>query len=164
MKVSAINLALLAFATQPLLAGATALAESAKIPASGATTYVTYYAWRDLASIDMGEPGSQAIEEMVGVTRNTDGQKVFDHMTAHCILYFAMAGGKPNSSGSSTEVDGDGDKVFTTFNEQAHTLIGGTGKYKGISGTAHYTVTMAPDVGPGQGAATVEHKVKWQIK
>jgi len=45
-----------------------------------------------------------------------------------------------------------------------HTLIGGTGKYKGISGTAPYTVKRLPAPGEGLGAISVDHKVTWQFK
>ncbi len=39
------------------------------------------------------------------------------------------------------ETDKDGDNVFTTFDDNNHYLMGGTGKYKGITGTVPYTVT-----------------------
>ncbi|WP_157040324.1 hypothetical protein [Polaromonas naphthalenivorans] len=46
----------------------------------------------------------------------------------------------------------------------ADTLIGGTGKYKGISGTAPYTISPLPAPGQGLGAIALEHKVSWQFK
>lgn len=165
MKTSAIALAALAVGVPLALSSPAAWAAGDAIPASGSTTYTTYYLSHALASTDLGEGSSQAVVEFAGITRNVAGQKVFDNMLAHCVGLSTTTGGKPAGfSGSCTETDGDGDKVFTTFDGLAHTLVGGTGKYKGISGSAPYTVTPAPAPGPGQFAVAVEHKVTWQIK
>lgn len=143
-----------------------ASAQKLQMPQQGTATYVTYYTSRSLASLDMGEVGSEALLELVGVTRNTDGQKFFDNMTVRCILYHEAVGGGVKGNGACIETDSDGDKVFTTFDVGAlvHTLIGGTGKYKGISGTAPYTTKRLPAPGEGLGAFIVEHKATWQFK
>ena len=87
-------------------------------------------------------------------------------MSVRCLFYREAVGGKDKGSGACTETDSDGDKVFSTFDAgtRIHTLIGGTGKYKGISGTAPITVTPLPAPGPGLGAIVVEHRVTWQFK
>lgn len=139
-------------------------ADKPQIPQQGTATYVTYYTSRPLANLDMGESGSQALVEMLGATRNTSGSKVFDNMGVRCLLYSESVSGKPKGRGACTETDSDGDKVFTTFEAGIHTLIGGTGKYKGISGTAPYTISPLPAPGQGLGAIAVEHKVSWQFK
>ena len=143
-----------------------ASAEKLQMPQQGTATYVTYYTSRSLANLDMGEVGSEALLELVGITRNTDGQKFFDNMAVRCIFYREAVGGKVRGNGACIETDSDGDKVFTTFDAAAlvHTLIGGTGKYKGISGTAPYTVNRLPAPGEGLGAISVDHKVTWQFK
>ncbi len=150
----------------PLSLNQVASAEKLQMPQQGTATYVTYYTSRSLANLDMGEIGSEALLELVGVTRNTDGQQFFDNMTVRCLFYREAVSGKVKGSGACIETDGDGDKVFTTFDAGAlvHTLIGGTGKYKGISGTAPYTVHRLPAPGEGLGAVSVDHKVTWQFK
>jgi hypothetical protein len=43
-------------------------------------------------------------------------------------------------SGSCVETDLDGDNVLTKFDADAHYIVGGTGKYKGITGKAPYSL------------------------
>ena len=118
-------------------------ADKVQIPQQGTATYVTYYTSRSLASLDMGQLGAEAMMEMVEIA----------------VREIKLKGG-----GACTETDSDGDKVFSTFDTGAHTLIGGTGKYQGISGTAPFTVSPLPSPGQGLGAIAVEHKVTWQLK
>jgi hypothetical protein len=141
----------------------TAAQAADKLPQQGTASYVTYYVSRQLTNLDMGEVGAQALVELVGITRNTSGTKAFDNLSARCILFRDNAGGKLKVSGSCTETDADGDKMFVTFDAEVHTLVGGTGKYKGISGSAPYTVAPAPSPGPGLGAVVVDHKISWQF-
>jgi hypothetical protein len=84
-------------------------------------------------------------------------------MHAHCLMLSAIIGGKPSVSGVCTETDRDGDHVFTSFDGAAHKLIGGIGKYKGISGSALYSVT--PELSPQQGryGYVMKHDATWTI-
>ena len=45
-----------------------------------------------------------------------------------------------------------------------HYLMGGTGKYKGITGTVPYTVVGLHDAVGGRTAEIVNHKATWAIK
>jgi hypothetical protein len=143
-----------------------AAADKVAMPKQGTASYVTYYTSRSLANLDMGEIGNEQLVELVGITRNLDGQRVFDNMAARCIYYRADNGGKVAGSGACTETDGDGDRVYLTFDVGARvtTLVGGTGKYQGISGTAQFTPKFLPQPGQGLGAVILEHKVTWQYK
>jgi hypothetical protein len=42
--------------------------------------------------------------------------------------------------------------------------MGGTGKYKGITGTVRYTEVPLHDTVGGRQAVIINHKVTWQIK
>lgn len=142
-------------------------AERLQMPRQGTTTYGTYSTTRFLSNLDMGEVGSDAVAELDGTTRNTDGQKFFDNMSVRCVYYLKVRGGIRKSTGACIETDGDGDKVFTTFDSgtKTHTLIGGTGKYKGISGTAEYTTAKSvPAPEKGRGEIIEEWKATWQFK
>ena len=143
-----------------------ASAQQLQMPKQGTTTYVTYYTSRFLSRLNMGEIGSEWLAELVGITRNTDGQKFFDSMTVRCIYYFEAVMGSRRHNGACVETDSDGDKVYTTFEGETmtHTLIGGTGKYTGISGTAAYTSKELPLPGEGLTANITEHKVTWKLK
>lgn len=71
-----------------------ASAEQYQMPKEGRTNYVIYYTGRLLASMNMGDVGSQALVELVGVSRNTDGQKYFDNMAVRCLVYRETVAGK----------------------------------------------------------------------
>jgi hypothetical protein len=143
-----------------------ASAEQYQMPKEGRTNYVIYYTGRLLASMNMGDVGSQALVELVGVSRNTDGQKYFDNMAVRCLVYRETVAGKLRAYGSCTETDIDGDKVFATFDSAVmiHTIIGGTGKYKGISGSEPYTWKGLPEAGEGLTTSIADLKVTWQFK
>jgi len=114
----------------------------------------------------MGEMGSEWVAELAGITRNTDGQEFFDRMMVRCIYYFEAVMGSRKHSGACIQNDRDGDKIFTTFEGEtmSHTLIGGTGKYVGISGTAAYSSKELPTHGEGLTSIRTEHKVTWKLK
>ena len=141
-----------------------AIAQQPKIAPQGSATYVTYYTTQALGALEMGEAGAGALLQFTGVTRNPDGARVFDNMSVRCLAYREALGGKVQVSGSCVEIDTEGDKVFTTFAGGVHTIVGGSGKYKGISGTAPFTFSVLPSPGTGLGAMAVEHRVSWQIK
>jgi hypothetical protein len=62
------------------------------------------------------------------------------------------------------EANRDGDHVFTSFDGTAFRLIGGTGKYGGISGSASYAVTPEPSLEPGQYGYVMENDVTWTVQ
>lgn len=140
-----------------------ASAQKIEIPQQGSTTYATYYLNHVRSNIDMGDQGNDSIIEGFGITRNTSGQKFFDNMSVHCVFYYGEHGGKGEAKGACTETDADGDKVFSTFVVGTHTLIGGTGKYSGITGTASFTVNSLRPPAEGTHADVVDHQVTWKI-
>jgi hypothetical protein len=76
----------------------------------------------------------------VGITRNPDEESYFDNMVVHCLVTIRVVKGHQNLYGACKETDKDGDYTSTTFDSEAHYFIGGTGKYKGITGEAPFTV------------------------
>ncbi len=146
---------------------AAAWAEESKprLPQQGTTSYATYYTAHAMAAQELGKLGNGALVEVVGITRNTEGKPFFDNMSVRCLAYRQSMGGKPGGGGNCIETDSDGDQVYTTFDyvTATRTLVGGTGKYEGISGTAPFTRKNLPAPGPGSSAVIVDHKVTWQI-
>jgi hypothetical protein len=163
MKASTIILAA-AVSCLPHSLVASALAASAIVPPKGATTYVTAYIGRVIDIANLGNGDSETLVEMTGVTRNTMGQSPFDNMSARCLILSSVIGGKAGAAGACSETDSDGDIVFTSFEGDAHKLIGGTGKYKGISGSTIYTLTPEPSPEPGKVAYSVKQDVAWTTK
>jgi hypothetical protein len=153
--VTALSAAAL-FAAAPVLAG------TVFVPSSGQTTYVTHYGLV-INTEYLGDGASESLVEMTGVSRNAVGQSAFDEIPAHCLMLSATIAGKPSFSGARTETDRDGDHVFTSFDGGGYKLIGGTGKYKGISGSALYSVTQEPSIQPGRYGYVMKHDVTWTI-
>lgn len=152
-----------ALSAAALCAASPVLAETASFPPSGETSYVTHYTGKVIDTEYLGEGASESLVDMTGVSRNTAGQSAFDGMHAHCLMRSAIASGKPSVSGACTETDRDGDHVFTSFDRAAYKLIGGTGKYRGISGSALYSVTPEPSVEQGRYGYVMKHDVTWTI-
>ena len=135
-----------------------------EMPQKGTTNYATYYTFHKRAELKMEGTGYQAIEEIVGITLNTDGKPLFDQMSVKCVGYIQEVKEEWTWNGACIETDIDGDQVFTTCDKEVHYLVGGTGKYKGISGAAPFTPNTIKDIGPDTRAAIVDHEVTWEFK
>jgi hypothetical protein len=141
-----------------------AIAAGAAAPQDGETIYVTGYAGRVIDVSELGNGDSEMLVQVTGMTRNALGQPTFDNMSAHCLVLSNVVDGKPRTSGACRQTDSDGDTIFTSFDGDAQRLIGGTGKYKGISGSALYTLTPEPSPGPGKIAYSAKHDITWTFK
>jgi hypothetical protein len=148
-------------ATLPLITSVPAIA--ADYPKSGEAEYDTYYVFENLVTMDSGA-GIGGIDEFTGITRNVKGEELFNDMSVHCLVHWTLIGDKWDGSGSCVETDGDGDNVFTTFDANAHYFVGGTGKYKGITGEAPYTFVELHKTVGGRSPAIVNHKASWKIQ
>jgi hypothetical protein len=139
-------------------------AESAVLPPDGATTYVAEAVGR---VIDVSPDGKGAVEtlvEVAGTTQNTLGQSIFDKMKARCLISFTSDAVKSSVVGACRETDGDGDILFTSFDGQAGKLLGGTGKYAGLIGSAVFSLTPEPVSEAGKIAFSMRHEVTWALK
>ena len=134
-------------------------AVSAEFPKTGEAEYDTYYVDNPVAKIDSGV-GIGTIVEETGITRNVKGEGPFHDMSVRCLYHWSVVA----LNGSCVETDKDGDNVFVTFDDKNHYLMGGTGKYKGITGTAAYTIVQLHDAVGGRPALVIHHKIKWEIK
>jgi hypothetical protein len=90
--------------------------------------------------------------EFSGLSTNDKASGMFHNMVMHCWGLIDIVGGKGASTGRCVEADKDGDQIFSTFDNKAgvgaHTLVGGTGNYKGISGQQAFAglgIVKGPD-------------------
>jgi len=159
MKTKTSTLALAA-----LLTGLAAVpGESAVLPPDGATTYVAEAVGR---VIDVSQDGKGAVEtvvEVAGTTRNTLGQSIFDKMKANCLITFTSDETSSSPVGACRETDADGDTLFTSFDGRAGKLLGGTGKYAKLTGSAVFSLTPEPVAEAGKVAFSVKHEVAWGL-
>ena len=141
-----------------------ATAEVAKLPPSGTTHFTTYFAVHPAHELKMVDDSSISVVELVGITRNPDGEPYFDNLVVRCLASIRVVNGKQDLYGACRETDQDGDYTSTTFDSKAHYFIGGTGKYKGITGTAPFTVQALPAPDEGLGALVIPHEVSWKFQ
>jgi len=136
---------------------------SAEFPKTGEAEYDSYYVDNVLARID-SEAGTGGIVEETGITRNVKGEGPFHDMSVRCLYHSSLVGAARHSNGSCVHTDKDGDNVFATFDDNTTYLMGGTGKYKGITGTVRYTEVPLHDTVGGRQAVIINHKATWHIK
>jgi hypothetical protein len=149
------------------------------VPKSGTTPYTTHFVFVPKSVVDISGVGKAVALEGTGPTENTAGEKFLDKMTAKCAAISIEAAGKKWIDGGCALTDSDGDVIFSTFDTReldksqpkmdcgTHTIIGGTGKYKGISGTEPSACISKPaPAGSPEGAVAIDvpHITTWEIK
>ncbi len=170
-----VKAALLSAALMVLVPG---VAMGDPIEKKGTTPYVTHFIFRPLMSIDIPDLGTATPLEAVGTTENMKGEKMLDKMSARCAALSVASGDKKYIDGACVLADSDGDKIFSTFDTRdldksqpkmdcgTHIITGGTGKYKGITGSEPFAcITMPALAGPGDYfAMDIPHNTSWEIK
>jgi hypothetical protein len=148
------------------------------IQKKGTTPYVTHFIFRPLMSLDIDGLGKAATLEAVGTTENMKGEKMLDKMSARCVALNVDSGHKKYIDGACVLADDDGDMIFSTFDTRdldksqasmdcgTHVITGGTGKYKGITGSEPFSCQTLPALaGPGgYFAMDIPHNTAWEIK
>ncbi|WGD48852.1 hypothetical protein QA641_24750 [Bradyrhizobium sp. CB1650] len=161
-----------------LMSFALAAVAGEPIEKKGTTPYVTHFIFRPLMSIDTAELGKATTLEAVGTTQNMKGEKMLDKMSARCVALNVASGEKKYIDGACVLTDSDGDKIFSTFDTRdldksqpkmdcgTHIITGGTGKYKGISGSEPFACIAMPALaGPGDYfAMDIPHNTSWELK
>lgn len=166
-----VKAALVAVATMAFTPGP-ALAEK------GTTPYVTHFVFRPVMNLDIPGLGTATQLEAVGTTENMKGEKMLDKMSAHCTALSVASGDKKYIDGACVLSDKDGDMVFSTFDTRdldksqpdmncgTHIITGGTGKYKGITGSEPFACNGLPALAGGGGLTSMDipHNTSWEIK
>jgi hypothetical protein len=169
-------------ATLALLAGlaivvnhSPSLADMAK---QGVTPYMTHFVFRPVQSIEVAGLGTATLLEAVGTTQNLKGEAMLDKMSARCSALNVDSGPKKYIDGACVLADKDGDMIFSTFDTRdvdksqpemncgTHIITGGTGKYKGITGSEPFACNAMPALAGAGGytAMDIPHNTSWEIK
>jgi hypothetical protein len=100
---------------------------------------------------------------------------LFDGTSSRCLGYgtYSADGSAVKEIGRCTLVDADGDQIFEEYeveltgpndtNPSKATLLGGTGKYKGISGTLTAKAEVLPPLGKTDTMWTGDYKGEYTI-
>jgi hypothetical protein len=162
-----------------LLAFAPGLVLGAEVPKKGSTSYTTHFVFHPKSSIDIPGVGKATALEAVGPTENTKGDAMLDKMNAKCAAVSVESGSKKWIDGACALTDKDGDIVFSTFDTRdldksqpkmdcgTHIVTGGTGKYKGITGSEPFACISKPTpAGEPEGSFAIDipHNTTWEIK
>jgi hypothetical protein len=142
-------------------------AASEALPENGAAKLAAYEVCHPLAAVDMGPAGSESSTECNGVVRNLDSQKAPDNLAIRCLEDSSARPDEYKYSGACVQTDGDGDKIFMTYEGSKSgqiKWIGGTGKYKDVSGSGGLGVVAAPGNTSSLFAYTLTYDVTWTRK
>lgn len=170
IKIAIFSGVLMAFAPGVVLA--------APLEKKGSTSYTSHYVFHPVGTVELPGVGKVSALKMVGTTENTKGETAFDKMQAKCMAVKIETGGKTWIDGACAMTDSDGDVVFSSFDTRdldkaqpkmdcgTHMITGGTGKYKGITGTEPFAcVTVPTPAGEPAGsfAMDIPHNTVWEI-
>jgi hypothetical protein len=136
-------------------------------PASGAAKLAAYSVCRLAVMVDMGPVGSNSSAECTGIVKTRDGSKLLDNLAIRCMEEAQARPAAYAYAGTCVQTDGDGDKIFMTF-EGAEggdiALLGGTGKYQDLTGKGTWTVVDAPGNNAQLFAYTLTYDIDWTTK
>jgi hypothetical protein len=139
-------------------------ASAADFPKSGSDKGVIYFTAAVADELEGWEtPFQPGLYVMTGVTRTDPEGGPFDKIYSRCVGQRALLDGKYVSNGTCTGYGTDGDKLFLTFEVGKFTLVGGTGKFKGITGVG----TVKADriyQGKNDWAIIMAFEKNWEIK
>ena len=136
-------------------------------PNSGSAKLAAYAVCRSAVMIDMGPVGSNSSAECVGIVKTTDGSKLLDNLAIRCE---EDAKARPEGyafTGTCIQTDAEGDKIFMTYEGPESgtvAVIGGTGKYKDITGSGNWSVADAPGNNANLFLFTLTYDMTWTIK
>ena len=117
--------------------------------------------------VDMGPVGSNSSAECTGIVKTRDGSKLLDNLGIRCMEESQARPAGYAFSGTCIQTDGDGDKIFMTYEGPEGgviALLGGTGKYQDITGKGTWSVVDAPGNNAQLFAFTLTYDIDWTTK
>ncbi len=146
---------------------AVAAARADALPKTGSVKHSAYTVCRQSVAIDLGEVGSDSSAECTGIVRTADRAKPLDNLALRCLEGSTARKSGYKFTGSCVETDGDGDKLFLTYEgpeDGPLAVLGGTGKYKGIKGAGRWRVADAPGNTATLFAFTLDYEFDWRFE
>jgi hypothetical protein len=136
-------------------------------PVSGAAKLAAYSVCRSAVIVDMGPVGSNSSAECTGIVKTRDGSKLLDNLAIRCMEESKARPEGYAFNGVCIQTDGDGDKLFMTYEGPEGgviALLGGTGKYQNITGKGTWSVVDAPGNNAQLPAFTLTYDIDWTTK
>ena len=136
-------------------------------PNTGAAKLAAYAVCRSAVTVDMGPVGSNSSAECTGIVKTRDESKLLDNLAIRCMEESKARPEGYAFTGTCIQTDGDGDKIFMTYEGPESgdiALLGGTGKYQNITGKGTWSVADAPGNTAQLFAFTLTYDVTWTMK
>ncbi len=136
-------------------------------PQTGEAKLAAYTVCRSLGMVDMGTVGSQSSAECAGIVKSVDGPSPLDNLAIRCLEESRARVDGYKFFGTCAQIDADGDKIFMSYEGPESgpvALLGGTGKYVGITGDGQWSVADAPGNSATLFAFTLSYSAKWSFK
>jgi hypothetical protein len=136
-------------------------------PPNGEAKLAAYSVCRSAVIVDMGPVGSNSSAECTGIVKTRDGSKLLDNLAIRCMEESKARPEGYAFTGACIQTDGDGDKIFMTYEGPEGgdiTLLGGTGKYQNITGKGTWSVADAPGNTTQLFAFTLTYDISWTTK
>lgn len=142
-----------------------ASAATSALPSAGKAVYKTIYSGTVLSSMASIDDSTVELREIVGITQSDPATAEYAGLSARCLVYFEATSAAPLINGSCTLMDGEGDKIHQRFGSGKILILGGTGKYSGISGEGKITnVKYVKSQTDTSRQFEVTHEVEWLIE
>jgi hypothetical protein len=143
--------------------------QAADLPKSGTDSFTNSYVETVLSTMKLGEDRSFETYELSGVSRNDSGGAMFNNFGVRVLGGGEVAGKEWIDRGADIFTDKDGDQIFLTYEGKVGAvntlkLVGGTGKFTGISGTGEWSlIAVFADSDDKRSRVWVDHKVAWKL-
>ncbi|MGA7949947.1 MAG: hypothetical protein WCA45_07285 [Thiobacillaceae bacterium] len=131
-------------------------ASAADLPKSG--TYSAHYGWTFSGQVqELGTHRTVYAGVVAGVIFNDAGKGFLHKARVDCPIYNDVNQGRAHAIGACVVMDADGDKIFMEWECTGampacpgdERFVGGTGKYKGISGNSKFQGNFIGGTGGG---------------
>ncbi len=147
------------------LSGNSTLAASpTELPSSGTVEYATTYTGTVHSTMELAEGKHVELREIIGLSRTVAGSSHYDGLSVRCLVYFEETDKIPRINGNCTQLDSDGDQMYQRFGAGKIEILGGTGKYKGMSGTGVISgVRYFKAQTPQSRLFEINHQIEWKL-
>lgn len=145
---------------------AASFASAADMPKSG--KFAAQFGWVFKGDTqDLGANRAVSVGEVSGVIFNNSGGGFLHKVRADCALMNDVDHGKANAHGTCAMTDADGDKAFLEWKCAGpmptcpgdQRFVGGTGKYKGLSGDTKFQGNFIGKSGAGWSDWSGEYRI-----
>jgi hypothetical protein len=131
---------------------------------------------QNIAELDSADGTKTYVIEAFEFHVGKQPDDLFHDTSSRCLGYgtYSADGGSVKEIGRCTLVDADGDQIFEEYeieltgpndhNPAKATILGGTGKYKGISGTLTAKAEILPPLGKADTMWAGDYKGEYKIR